>query len=321
MADTTTQETAEATTTEVVTTPAKDVPAKGTATLVQAPAEDKVSAIPADWPANWREKLAGEDERLLGNLKRFTDPRNLVKSWRDQREMISKSPPQKPQTEDAEKLKEWRSRVGLPEAPEGYLEKLPDGLVLGDDDKAAAKSFLDSMHASDVPPDVVHKALSWWTAERERSLAELQKMDNEFKSKSEDTLRQEWGADYRSNLSNIHNLFGTLAPEGLLDRFFGARLSDGTPVGSDPDALRFLAAVAKEVNPFTTVVPAGGRSVTQTIKEELAQLQKEAADSHGKQYDYWHNDEKQARLRELLEMEERVNQGPQRSSRATEQGT
>lgn len=103
-------------------------------------------------------------------------------------------------------------------------------------------------------------------------------------------------------------MLDTYAPKGLKERLFTARLSDGTPVGNDPDMLQFLAAMNKEINPFGTVTPNQGQDAATSIADEIANLEREAADTKSRVHDYWQNPSKQARLRQLYEIEGRMKQ-------------
>ena len=44
-------------------------------------AEPEERQAPADWPDNWRELMAGDDEKVLKRLDRFQSPKNVAKSW------------------------------------------------------------------------------------------------------------------------------------------------------------------------------------------------------------------------------------------------
>ena len=112
----TTAETTTEATTEAATSGAD------TGTIAESDGDGTVVA-PADWPADWREKLAGEDTKFLGRLKRYQSPQSFAKSWLDAQSKISAAKPEKPSGDDPEALSKWRASVGLPEAPEGYLEK------------------------------------------------------------------------------------------------------------------------------------------------------------------------------------------------------
>src|SRR5688572_23894721 len=124
--------------------PAAAEPTADAGTLVggAAAAENAQAIAPADWPADWRQKLAGEDKKTLERLGRMASPADLLKSYRALEQKISAGELKKglPENATPEQVAEWRREQGLPEKPEGYLENLslPDGVVLGEADKPMA---------------------------------------------------------------------------------------------------------------------------------------------------------------------------------------
>ncbi|KKK50384.1 hypothetical protein LCGC14_3125540, partial [marine sediment metagenome] len=117
---------------------------------------------PATFPDNWREIMAGGDTTALKYFNRYANPANVGKALMATRQKISSGEmiAAKPDGTDEQALNEWRAQAGIPEKAEGYLDKLPDGIVIGDDDKPIVDSFITSMHEDDIPPAVVHKALT-----------------------------------------------------------------------------------------------------------------------------------------------------------------
>ena len=265
-------------------------------------------ATPATWPANWRDIAAGGDAKTLGYLNRYASPVNVVKALMATRQKISTGEllRTKPDGEDETALNEWRAQAGVPEKPEGYLEKLPDGLIIGEDDKPNVESFLTRMHAADAPPALVHEALGWYYATQEKQAAERAEADRANRAKNEDALRSEWGPEYRPNLNAVHALIDSHGSADVKEKLFGARLADGTPLGDDPHLLRFLAGVSREINPHGTVTPGAGQTPLQGIESEIGALELEMKDTKGKAPDgYWRNETKQKRLRDLYDMRER----------------
>ncbi len=280
----------------------------GGGTIAEDTGEDDVAPeSPANWPTNWREVAAGGDKKTEQYLNRYNSPANVVKALMATRQKISSGEmlKAKPDGEDEAALNEWRAQAGIPEKPGGYLDKLPDGLVIGEGDEARVESFLAKMHAADVPPGHVHESLKWYYELQEQQAAEQAETDRTSRAQNDDTLRSEWGPEYRANLNGIHALLATHGNEELTERLFSSRFADGLPLGNDPVFLGFLSAVSREMNPHGTVVPNTGETVMQTINSELAQLQTEMADTKGPYWNGPESESKQARLRELYEMQDK----------------
>ena len=272
--------------------------------------EDKAGAVPATWPTNWKDIMAGGDAKILQRLNKFDSPANVAKAYLAIQTKMSAGEllRAKPSGDEADPtyqqaIKEWRGQAGVPEKPEGYLEKMPDGLVIGEEDKPMVESFIKDMHGSDVPPAIVHKAIGWYYANQEAQAEQRHETDRANRAKNEDSLRAEWGTEYRANLNGIRGLFNTHGSPETLEALFTARLADGTPLGDDPRVLKFLVNVSKEINPsgigFSAIE---GKTATESIAKEKAGIEALMKDNRSS---YWTDIGMQNRYRELLELEER----------------
>lgn len=263
---------------------------------------DEQDAATGQWPANWADIMAGGDVNKQKQLSRFHSPIALANSWMAQRQKISTGDllKAKPDGKDEKGLAEWRIQAGIPDKPDGYLEKLPDGLVFGEQDQERLKSFVEDMHSSDMPPQFVHKALGWYQKLQEQESAAQYERDNHSKQAGLDALNAEWGQRFRPNINGMQNMLESYGGKDATGKIWGARLADGTPLGNDPDVIRLLVSLSHEINPHGIVVPATGGSVDQSIKSELAQLEIEMKDTNPKDPNsYWKNQAKQERYRQL----------------------
>lgn len=275
--------------------------------------DDKVET-PANWPSNWREIMAGGNDKFLATLNRFDSPANVFKSWanmrqqRDTGEVVRAKPEGDPNDPVFQReMNEWRAQAGIPEKPEGYLDKVPDGLVFGENDKPLLDGFLKDMHAKDVPPAYVHEALRWYKANEERIVNDRAEADRQHRAVAEDNLRAEWGPEYRPIMNGVHALISTYGSQDLAEELYSARLADGTPLGDHPSFLKFMAALNREINPTGTVAPAG-KTQAQALDDRIGELKKMMSDKNS---DYWkgpNRDALQAEYRGLIEQRDRRNQ-------------
>lgn len=233
-------------------------------------------AKPDSWYTDaWREKLAGGDAKELARLARFTDPSQVYKSYRELETAVSSGKlKQEVDTSkfDEAQLAEWRTANGIPAKPEDYNLKVPDGLVLSDADEVILGSVLETMHQQNRKTAEVQAVVDKFLGARELAVsAEVEKQKVEM-VKAEETLRQEWqGQAYLTNLAAVKNLLAA-APEGIGEMITTARLSDGSLVGSNPAALKWLANLALELNPAGTIVPGTGANQMQSVEAELSEL-------------------------------------------------
>ena len=264
---------------------------------------------PAAFAENWREVMSGGDAKIRGWLDRFGSPLNVAKAALEARrkigagEYLKARPDVKegdPESEAA--LNEWRAGAGIPKDPAGYL---PKDYKVDEAVKADIDGFLGDMHKADADPRTVQLALAWRDKFLQETATKQAERDKASFTKNDDTMRAEWGPDYRGNLTGIRALFDNFGDKALWDKFTQARYPDGMQVGDDPTALRFLEKLSREINPRGTIVPSGGADLGKSIDSELAALRGEMGQKNGS---YWTGplaESKQARYRQLLDIQQK----------------
>jgi len=292
------------------TEPAASAPAAASGTLIDAAttddAADKPVAIPADWPADWRAKVAGDNKAALKTLDRFASPADMYKALEAARAKISSGEVKKalPDNPTDKELADWRKDNGVPEKPEEYKIEPPKGFVFGDADKPLLDTFTAHAHKANWSPKQLNEAVAWYVDQQETIRARQEESDSTFQQQAGDALRQEWGNDFRANINSVKNLLSG-APQGFTDRLFGGRMADGKKIGDDPEALKFLAGLAREINPAATLVPASGNPM-RGIADRMAEIQKMMGDRTS---DYWRGPRSshlQQEFRDLVTAEEKM---------------
>jgi len=277
-------------------------PAKPQTALHSDPKNDKPAAAPADWPEDWRDRLAGEDTTLRKQLDRYATPGDYAKKVRSLEKMVSSGQlKQAAPGKDAkpEDLAAWRKDAGIPDTAAGYLQDWkPDGFVIGDADKPRLTAFAEEMHKVHARPEQVQAAIGSYYKMIDAEKAEIAKKDDAARMATEDALRQEWGNEYRPTINVLHNFLDTLPGDGTKDLLLSARLANGTPIFSHPDIVKWFAAKAREINPIGTIVPGSGGNQAQGVDEEIAKIEKVMREDR-KAYNA--DDKMQTRYRELLE--------------------
>lgn len=274
-------------------------------TVLAAP--DVAKDVAPDWASDWREKMAGGDEKELKRLARFQSPVDVYKSNRELEKKMSAGPAKLTADATPEQIAEYRKANGIPEKADGYLAALPKGLVIGDADKPIVEAFINRAHGKNAPPEVVADAIDWYYGEQERIATEQAAADKEFSLKSSDALREEWGAEFRGNINSI-TAFLDAAPAAddgtpLKDLMMNARLGDGTRLGDNPVALKWLARLAADANPAGFVSPSSGSSQIEGVTDEIAKIEGLMRTNRTA----YNKDEKmQARYRQLLDAKEKL---------------
>lgn len=325
MADTTVKDTATTTTTDKASTTAATQTTQQTAT--QQTSTDQLSTSALDhtktvdkttvatdkpvqtWPDDWREQLVGADEKLVKRMQRYASPRDVANALIATQNRISSGELRsalKPNASEDE-VKAWRAENGIPEAPDKYDLKMPNGIVFGEEDKPFIDNYLKHAHAHNTHPDQVKANLEWYYKDREAQISAMAAKDAQQRDAARDELIAEWGVnDFKRNSNQIMSLLDT-APQGVKDFIMTARGPDDQALFNNPNVLRFFDSLARQINPVATVVPGATGNIGAAIGDEIQKLEKMMGN---KSSEYWKgaNAEKnQARYRELVGARGRMN--------------
>jgi len=264
------------------------------------------STPPADW-ASLRTQYAKGDEKLEKRLARYSSVEAALDALVAAQNKIASGTVKQPLPEKAtpEQLAEWRTENGIPSKVDEYDVKLSNGLVIGDDDKPHVDAFLNKALDANLKSDQVSKVLDWYYQNQDEQIAALKQADQQTAAATAEEMRKEWGSEYKLNFNLINSMLDT-APQGVKDNMLGARLADGSPLGSNPAVLRWLASTAREINPTATVVPTSGSTAAATVEAEMSSIQKMMGDRNS---DYWKgpsSEKIQSRYRELVSIQEKL---------------
>jgi hypothetical protein len=278
---------------EVPEPPAADPPASNT-----PPADPPASEPPAYPPASdppiddWRARMSGGDEKLLGYLSRVPSEKALVERAKKHEEDLKTGKYIKPLSPDAsdEEKAAYRKASGVPDKIDDYLADLPSGLVIGDDDRGdtGLDPYLSIMHDLNMPKAAATRLIEAYSKQVEAvNAARIEQMesdDADYEDAGKTALKEEWqGADYKRNIAAVDNWLATQSEEfqGIVT---SARGADGRLIGSNPEFIRALAALAFEANPMSTVVPGSGAGQVNTLIDEIATIKTAMKDQNSAYY-------------------------------------
>jgi hypothetical protein len=239
--------------------------------------QTELAALKSKAPAtfDWRKEIGGDDAEAQKVLARFTDPKMFFKSFDDAQKKIRAGEVAKPLAKDAkpEEVAEYRKANGIPEKPEGYFEKLPEGLVIGEDDKPLFNDFAKAMHDLNAKPETIHAAAKWYYQLQERESAETTAMDKKDSVATTAALKEKWGGDYTPNMKAIGVMLDGLGAD-LKATFLDATLGDGKRLMNSPEVMQLFAELALLKNPLAHVMPAGGAGDMKSLDSEIAAIEK-----------------------------------------------
>lgn len=265
--------------------PANEAAKRPGTLIADAGGDDPPVTAPADWPTDWRDRLAGGDEKARKRLDRFKSPADVYKSWAAAEQRINsgelKKPP--PENPSEQELAEYRRAHGIPDKPDGYkIEGLPRGFEFAEEDQPMLSSFLKAAHEGNMPPQEVNRMVGWYASAVKAQIDATNEADLDFAQSAEDALRAEWGPEYRRNVKAVNNYIGGL-PGGLGEVIANARGPDGRLLGDNPAVIKFIADLAVAANPGATFVAGDGSAKSMDArKAEIEKIRKTDIDRYFK---------------------------------------
>lgn len=208
------------------------------------------------WPADWREQFvsgiedATEREKALNVMKRYASPSEVAKANLSMRQRVSSGEYTRQLPPDAteEQVKEWRAEQGLPETPDGYeLPVTLDGKLedMDDNAKAVYQGWQKQFHDLNVKPEIATQLVEYANTIVEAQMEAQAEADAKRAEMSEDTLRTDWGPDFRNNLALAKGVLSKSLGEEGMKSFLDARLPDGTLMKHSPEIAKFLVDAAR----------------------------------------------------------------------------
>ena len=257
----------------------------------------------ATWPENWRESVSKGDAKTLERMQRYASPEAVTEALIAAQNRISRGElkPVLGKNATPEQLAEWRTANGVPESPDKY--DLGKDVKLTDSGKEFLDKYLPVAHAANLTPEQVKTNLKFIADMNKADTDARAIRDHEIESEGEEALRAEWGTEFKRNTTFIHNMLDGAASPEFKESLLGGRLADGTPIGSSPEALRFLMSLALIQNPTGTLVPGYNANPSQGVDDEIAKIDLVMKTDRTA----YNKDEKmQERYRELLTAREKL---------------
>ncbi|HUT56416.1 MAG TPA: hypothetical protein VNA25_00920 [Phycisphaerae bacterium] len=227
------------------------------------------------WPDKWREKLAGDDKTKMERLARYATPDKLLDSYLDLEKRFSASDLAGPFPEEGsdEDKSAWREKAGVPATVEGYFEGVPEGLVIGEDDKAGMTVLAEAMLDVNAPPAVAHAAMGAYYKHLENVMAERAEMDDQVKNDTDKELNETYGAEFKRNITDLNSWLGS-AGEEVKAAVLSSRTPDGTPLASNPGFIKWMVGQMRDIRPLDIIPGLGSGEPGQALADEIGAIEK-----------------------------------------------
>ncbi len=239
--------------------------------------EEAKKEVAPIYPEDWREKYAKEDNKKLEILKRYTSPEAALDALFEARKKIQEGSKGVKLPKDAtpEQVELWRKENDIPESPDKYNLSLKDGYVIGEEDKPILDKVLETLHKSNIPNSVASEIVNSYN--EARKLEEEQEIDRiiEAREQARVELQETWGKEYKNKVTTIENFIEKRFGQEEAAMLFGARLPDGSILGSNTKVLSKLYELASETDPEITLLNTlNNRGTMESINERISEIEK-----------------------------------------------
>ncbi len=255
MAEETTETTAETTEETTAETTAE--------TKTETKAETKAEET-TETKVDWRDPLEGD---LRTYADRFPSPSDAVKAAYDGRQKLSTALVQPGDDTSDEDRNAYYTKLGRPEAAEGYdlaaPENLPDHMK---PDEGRMKAFGEAMFGVNAPAGSVKAAMDWYYKDMAEQADAAETALNDYNEKGDGQLKTKWGSDFDQNVEFGKRAWKTL-PEGVRGRL-EAMAFDG-----DPELKEFMSTLGRNMGEDGMMDSGMATDQRETLEEKLTALE------------------------------------------------
>lgn len=238
----------------------------------------------AAWTDNWRERIAetiaGEKEgdafdKELKRLQRFQSPDQVYNSFREIEKKISSGEYRRPLPKDADEktIEKYRKDNNIPTDWNGYYDSMKD-INLSEESKPILDDLLETVvHPNNLPPEVA-KEMAQWMVDIDKARQEtMAEEDKKAAQETEDTLREEFGKEYRPNINMVNNMLNRM-PEAMREDFQNARFPDGRAIFNSPEVIKFLSAIERDINPAASIIEGNHAPGLTDVRARIEEIKK-----------------------------------------------
>ncbi len=223
-----------------------------------------------------RKAIAGDNDKLLGQLNRYKSAEAIGKAFSDHSEKARAK--QTPLTLDDkatdDQIKAYRDAVGLGEVEEAdkYPVGFREGFEASEADTALLGTFKDAMNAKNVDPRSAEAAMEWYQDFAEQVEQDKAELMAKTAKETQATLRAEYGGEYDGNIAAGQELIKTHVGEDGFNAMMDMRLEDGSRLQDNIEFVRLMVQIGGDYYGGTGIVNGDVESTAKTAEQRLNDL-------------------------------------------------
>lgn len=270
------------------------------------PAGNAADTIPSgsnDTPPSfdWRKELSSGDDQFLKKLERYSTPEDFRKAVNEKDKRISEGfkAPELPENATEEQVKEYRSKIGVPDKVEDY--KFPEGVVVGEQDKPLWDVFLTEANKANLTQAEFNKIAPAYYAFEKGLREQAEKATKDAIEANTAALKEQWKADFDANQGINKSFLEKTGGTELVEQLLLGTTADGSPIANNPAIAQWINKMAR-MDGFRDPMP-GGNVTIDNMEAELDKYRTMMRNDRPA----WNKDLKaQERYRELVTYKDKI---------------
>lgn len=200
----------------------------------------------SDVSSDWRSSIT--DPELGKFIKNFNTPEDMAKSALQFRKKLSSAISVPGSNASEEDIKEFRSKMGVPDSPEGYEYSMPDlpDSIEAEQLTPTIKKITESLHGVGATPDVLKAALDSAIGLISESHEQAQKEWAKSIEEGQNSLKSEWGSDYDTNMTYAERAFHQFSDPEFIDLLKDAKVG-GVELINHPSMSKIFASIGRKM--------------------------------------------------------------------------
>ena len=201
--------------------------------------------------------------------KGWKSPTDILTGYQNLESKLGANRVALPKEGDAASEAEWRKAIGVPEAADKYMLKLPDGAPVDEAFLNTAKAWF---HEAGLTPKQAQALASKWTeygvaATTEQAQARLKASEGELEA-----VKKEWGKEADANLAAAQRAFRAVQKPANLDAADLDKMEDALGTAKFTKMMAFFGSMSGEHRYVDGSMPAGTHFTPEAARARINEL-------------------------------------------------
>ena len=246
----------------------------------EAPAEPAEPAPKDDAPSevDWRGLITDPDVKK--EAEQANDLNAFGKRLVDMRKQLSQSIKVPGKDASEEELAKFNKAIGVPDDPSAY--EFPEVEDISEEQQQSREVWAQRFHELKIPKQQAEKLVQLVHEDEQKALEAQNEADENFAKEQTETLKKEWGGDYKRNTEYASRALQKVSESAGVDfeSLRNMELKSGRYLMDDANMLRILSTIGREMGEGT-LGPVSEDDM-KTIEQEIAQKDKEMREAQSR---------------------------------------